>query len=81
VGFLQAPVIQPPRKEEAPPTENTLILRSVKTSDSVYIVNIILKFKLKVLPVSGHLFIRLHGLESLSLVSSDFKTAYCSILS
>jgi len=65
----------------APPTKYTLTLNSVRASNSMYIVSIVPKFELRLLPMSGHLFISLHGLGSLTLVSPDFDVTYHSILS
>jgi len=46
----------------------------------MYTVSIVQKYELRLLLVSGNLFISFHGLGSLTLVSPGFNVAYHSIM-
>ena len=72
VVSLQTLVIQLQINERVPPAENTLMLKSVRTSNYMYIASIMPKCELRLLHVSGYLFISLNELESLTLVYPVF---------
>ena len=78
---LQALVIQPSRNERSSSCRkysDTQVSKSIK----FYVYSECnAKFRVKILPVNGYLFISLHGLGSLSLVSSGFNVSYYSIFS
>jgi len=52
------------------------MLKSVRAQNVVYAVTIVQRCELRLLPMSGHVFIRLHGLRSLTLVFPGLNVAY-----